>query len=83
MGVVIYNFSASTFINYKQVFVLYIFLIQGDLRIIMSLTNFVMQPTIHVPHTIKKFQCNVGCITNFFRLIITRESPSIAKFQDD
>jgi hypothetical protein len=27
--------------------------IQGDSRVIMSLTKLVMQPTIHVPHTSK------------------------------
>jgi hypothetical protein len=41
----------------------------------MSLTKFVMQPTIHVPHTFflnphNRCKCNVGCITNFVRLII-------------
>jgi hypothetical protein len=46
----------------------------------MSLTKFVMQPTLHL-HLLcglKKKQwgtCIVGCITNFVRLMITRESP--------
>jgi hypothetical protein len=38
----------------------------------MNLTKFAMQPTIHV-NPYNRCKCNVGCIANFVRLIITRE----------
>jgi hypothetical protein len=57
----------------------------------MSLTKFVMQPTlqlhllcgfkkyihIFILYNIVNMSDIVGCITNFVRLIITRESPCI------
>jgi hypothetical protein len=93
--------------------------IQGDLGVIMNLTKFVMQPSLHlhpfcgfkkiyfnfIKHsvvnipdlTFVKFNqnhyveistkiqtktmwvCIVGCITNYGRAIITRESPCTRK----
>jgi hypothetical protein len=45
-------------------------------RVIMSLTKFAMQPTLHL-HRLYGFTCIVGCIANFVRFIITCESPCI------
>jgi hypothetical protein len=59
-----------------------IIFIQGDTRVMMSTTEFKMQPKIHLegkagylPYIRCKFI--VGCIFNSVELIITRESPCI------
>jgi hypothetical protein len=50
----------------------------------MSLTKFVMQPTIHVSHsflvciflnTHNRFKCNVGCLTNFVGSLLQVNYP--------
>jgi hypothetical protein len=60
--------------------------IQGDLSVLMSLTELKMQPTIHLERKAGdgrgkcpalRSKCIVGCIFNSFGLIVARELPCV------